>query len=415
MNTIRHNINSDFLLETMAQSLANNKFLIPNIHLYDLELNLELHEVILNMFKEINVEPIISKANYHVLKTKKIENFYTDYLYYSEKLGIILFYKTVTVSKESKKQEAELLEADTDNNETIGNLNEPDGIFNISGCTIYTANKDILELNNGINNFDYEKQETFLNSLIELFQDNLYKAADKPAFYTIGSGWSGYELKRNDIDDFNVFDDNYLDLHYGKAFTEEYKSIVDNLKNKTHGLMLFHGLPGTGKSTIIKQLINAVCEDKKVIYLPSFMMENLANPDFITFLMDHKESILVLEDAEACLMNRDEDYGAQAVSNLLNMTNGLLNDAMKLQVIATFNMDKSKIDKALLRPGRLLNKWEFNALSKEESLELVKFLGKEEEIDVKGKMTVSEIYNYDTYAKFDIPAEKSKSKKKIGI
>ena len=38
-----------------------------------------------------------------------------------------------------------------------------------------------------------------------------------------------------------------MELNYGKGFTETHEKILDKLKNKKHGLFLFHGEPGTGK------------------------------------------------------------------------------------------------------------------------------------------------------------------------
>jgi ATP-dependent 26S proteasome regulatory subunit len=89
----------------------------------------------------------------------------------------------------------------------------------------------------------------------------------------------------------------------------------------------------------------------------------------------------------------------------LNITNGLLNDITKIQVIATFNMDKKNIDKALLRPGRLLKEHKFDALSLEDSRALAKHLNKD--IAIASGMTLAEIYSGKTQAK--------KPKKRIGI
>jgi ATP-dependent 26S proteasome regulatory subunit len=73
--------------------------------------------------------------------------------------------------------------------------------------------------------------------------------------------------------------------------------------------------------------------------------------------------VLLIEDAEPLLAKRQEGVRIQGVTNLLNMTDGLLNDMLKLQIICTFNVDLRKLDSALLRPGRLLARKEFKALS----------------------------------------------------
>jgi hypothetical protein len=73
--------------------------------------------------------------------------------------------------------------------------------------------------------------------------------------------------------------------------------------------------------------------------------------------------VLLIEDAEPLLAKRVEGVRIQGVTNLLNMTDGLLNDMLNLQIICTFNVDLRKLDSALLRPGRLLARKEFKPLS----------------------------------------------------
>ncbi|MCH8317319.1 MAG: AAA family ATPase, partial [Bacteroidetes bacterium] len=73
--------------------------------------------------------------------------------------------------------------------------------------------------------------------------------------------------------------------------------------------------------------------------------------------------VLLIEDAEPLLAKRQEGVRIQGVTNLLNMTDGLLNDMLNLQIICTFNVDLRKLDSALLRPGRLVARKEFKPLS----------------------------------------------------
>ncbi len=52
----------------------------------------------------------------------------------------------------------------------------------------------------------------------------------------------------------------------------------------------------------------------------------------------------------------------QAVSNILNLLDGLMDDSLHQPIIATFNCEISKIDTALLRNGRLNANHEFKKL-----------------------------------------------------
>lgn len=124
------------------------------------------------------------------------------------------------------------------------------------------------------------------------------------------------------------------------------------------------------------------------------MADSIASPDFITFLLDHTNSILVIEDAEKVVLDREGDGSSrQGVSNLLNITDGLLSDCLSIQIIATFNTSRDRIDKALLRKGRLIAEWKFDSLSVEDTNKLLESLGREERTDKP--LTLTEIYNMD--------------------
>lgn len=90
--------------------------------------------------------------------------------------------------------------------------------------------------------------------------------------------------------------------------------------------------------------------------------------------MQHPNAILIIEDAENIVRDRNKDclIANQAVSNLLNLSDGLLGDAMHQQIICTFNCDVRGIDPALLREGRLIIEHKFDKLSVENTRRLCK-------------------------------------------
>jgi ATP-dependent 26S proteasome regulatory subunit len=123
------------------------------------------------------------------------------------------------------------------------------------------------------------------------------------------------------------------------------------------------------------------------------MAESLSDPSIIPFLMDHKNSILIVEDAERVISDRELNGSSMGVSNILNLTDGILGDCLNIQIVATFNMKREKIDPALLRKGRLITEHKFEKLSIEEGNVLLKSLGKDHKIDVE--MSLADIYNID--------------------
>jgi ATP-dependent 26S proteasome regulatory subunit len=98
----------------------------------------------------------------------------------------------------------------------------------------------------------------------------------------------------------------------------------------------------------------------------------------------------LIEDAEPLLAARQSETRIQGVTNLLNMTDGLLNDMLNLQIICTFNVHLKKLDKALLRPGRLLARKEFKPLPPLDANILAQRLGIKYHFD--SSASLSEIY-----------------------
>merc|ERR1711939_973093 len=127
--------------------------------------------------------------------------------------------------------------------------------------------------------------------------------------------------------------------------------------------------------------------------MPPDMAKEIASPQFLPFLMEYQNAILIIEDAENIIKDRSETTTpSQAVANLLNLSDGLLGDAMHQQIIATFNCDLTIIDPALLRKGRLIANYEFNKLDIESSKILSDKLGYSTE-NITEPMTLAEIYN----------------------
>lgn len=178
-----------------------------------------------------------------------------------------------------------------------------------------------------------------------------------------------------------------FDLNYNEDFKEVHDIILNKLKeDNSKGLVVLSGTPGTGKTTYIRYLINSI--QKNIIFIPPAILTSLSDPNLINFFISQKNSILVIEEGENVLMKRNS-HSSQSIANLLNLSDGLLSDAANIQVIATFNTDLSNIDDALLRKGRLIAKYEFNALNPDRAKKLSEKLG----VDIPENTTLAEIFN----------------------
>lgn len=173
----------------------------------------------------------------------------------------------------------------------------------------------------------------------------------------------GFVFKTHRIKPFPI----NLDTMYHEDFLPVHQHIKESLNHDGKGVVLLHGVAGSGKTNYIKWLTSQV-PNKKFIFVPTTMIGYLTNPEFMSLLVDNKNSVLVLEDCENYIAERSIDNAnTDVVSAILNIADGMLSDVLECQFICTFNSDISKIDPALLRKGRLIAEYKFKELSVEKS------------------------------------------------
>ena len=143
-----------------------------------------------------------------------------------------------------------------------------------------------------------------------------------------------------------------------------YEKMTKLIRSENEELILLHGEPGTGKTSIIKKLINDN-PDVDFIYFDFNLLTSFSDGRVFDFLSDHKNNVLIIEDCEKLFTDRNE--GNRYLNSMLNLTDGIIGEAFAIKFICTFNCPVSKIDKAVLREGRLSLLYEFKKLSLEKT------------------------------------------------
>lgn len=229
-----------------------------------------------------------------------------------------------------------------------------------------------------------------------------FGAPKKPQFKVLMHQDGMFGMEEVSTNDFKSIDIAEL---YNDDFVEVDKAISTFMGKQESGIILLHGEPGTGKTTYIKHLI---CKfiDREFIFIQNDFVSDLLKPNFIAFLLQNKNAVLIIEDAEKVVVPREHSSEASVVSTILQLTDGLFSDFLNIKIICTFNTDIERIDKALLRKGRMIAKYNFSALSPAKTAALAQKLGHEH---VEGSLTLADIFGYD---KLDF---KEAAKRKIGF
>jgi hypothetical protein len=245
----------------------------------------------------------------------------------------------------------------------------------------------LLELGDGYCEFYFsDPDNTLLQQLLSRISSVRGKRQNKPQeINLITKGDYGLELTKMDVKRTAI----NLGLFYEDDFKEVHQTVIRRLNRKEDkGIVLLHGLPGTGKTTYLRYLVGKV--KKRILFIPPDMAAQIANPELVKLLIENPNSVLVIEDAEHIIMQRQPGSDS-AVSNLLNISDGLLSDFLNVQIVCTFNSNMNIVDQALLRKGRLIASYEFKKLSVTKAQALSNHLG--HKTIVTQLMTVTEIVN----------------------
>ncbi len=163
-------------------------------------------------------------------------------------------------------------------------------------------------------------------------------------------------------------------------------------------LLLWHGEPGTGKTYAIRAMLNSwerwcgaiyVTDPEEFFGHAAYMLHVLLG----SVSDQTRWRLVVIEDAGELLATDARDRTGQGLSRLLNVSDGIIGQGLRVIFLITTNEELGALHPAVSRPGRCLSELKFDKLSSSETGEWLRARGVDGEIPDQ-RMSIAEAYAF---------------------
>jgi hypothetical protein len=213
-----------------------------------------------------------------------------------------------------------------------------------------------------------EKAEALEKQIREILPPPV-KKPDEPWFYMLRKDCDSFSIEKI-VNKSAALDEESLQICYGADSPAWVSDFAKNTQAKSGGITILDGPPGTGKSTLIAELMRQLYQTHVFYVLPVGQHDALSQPSMVEFWQEQNGShpnevkVIIMEDAEKILFQRRSDNN-ESVSALLNIADGLMGQMLRVHVLCTLNHGMDQLDPAILRPGRLRSYRYVGLLSRE--------------------------------------------------
>lgn len=237
--------------------------------------------------------------------------------------------------------------------------------------------------------------EAMMAEFLEHYRHEEAASALRPRVGILNYSYGSLAVERIPLTSGQTVPRERIDLYYGEGMLAWVEEWMRTLTARRYGLTVLTGAPGTGKTSLLRSLAHWLAGSHIFYFMPAARFSSVESGEIVTFWAgENRESklrkVLILEDAESILLRRGDD-NREKVATLLNLTDGMLGDALGLHVVCTLNCELADLDPALLRPGRLVAHRDFDLLDAHEVRRLAAALGLQ--VPAADRASLAELFN----------------------